>query len=55
MTLSIQRLQSLTDRSTDIVVATTREGKVDYYNDGAERGLGTTSDGTPRTPSPGCP
>jgi PAS domain S-box-containing protein len=42
MTLSIQRLQSLTNRSTDIVVATTREGKVDYYNDGAERGLGYT-------------
>lgn len=40
MTLSSQRLQSLTDRSTDIVVATTRDGKVDYYNDGAERGLG---------------
>jgi PAS domain S-box-containing protein len=42
MTLSKDRLQSLTDRSTDIVVATTRDGKVAYYNDGAERGLGYT-------------
>ncbi len=42
MTLSKDRLQSLTNRSTDIVVATTRDGKVDYYNDGAERGLGYT-------------
>ncbi len=42
MTLSKERLQRLTDRSTDIVVATTRDGKVDYYNDGAERGLGYT-------------
>lgn len=40
MTLSKQRLQLLTDRSTDIVVATTHGGNVDYYNDGAERGLG---------------
>ena len=44
MTLSNQRLQSLTDRSTEIVVATSREGKIDYYNDGAERGLGYTPD-----------
>ncbi|MDP6976975.1 MAG: response regulator [Myxococcota bacterium] len=44
MTLSKDRLQSLTDRSTDIVVATTVEGKVGYYNDGAERGLGYTPD-----------
>lgn len=44
MTLSKDRLQSLTDRSTDIVVATTKQGKVDYYNDGAERGLGYTPD-----------
>ena len=42
MTLSKDRLQSLTDRSTDIVIATTRDGKVAYYNDGAERGLGYT-------------
>ena len=42
MTLTKDRLQLLTDRSTDIVVATTKEGKVDYYNDGAERGLGYT-------------
>ncbi len=44
MPLSKDRLQSLTDRSTDIVVATTGEGKVGYYNDGAERGLGYTPD-----------
>ncbi len=44
MTLSKDRLQSLTDRSTDIVVATTKEGKVDYYNDGAGRCLGYTPD-----------
>jgi len=44
MTLSKDRLQSLTDRSTDIVVATTKEGLIDYYNDGAERGLGYTPD-----------
>lgn len=38
--LSRERLQRLTDRSTDIVVATSREGTVVYYNDGAEKGLG---------------
>ncbi len=43
MALSIGRLQLLTDRSTDMVVATDRAGKVDYYNDGAERGLGYRS------------
>ncbi len=42
MTLSKDRLQSLIDRSTDIVVASTKKGIVDYYNDGAERGLGYT-------------
>lgn len=40
MTLSKARLQSLTDRSTDIVVATDVDGKVAYYNDGAVQGLG---------------
>ena len=40
MTLSKARLQSLTDRSTDIVVATDSDGKVAYYNDGAAQGLG---------------
>ena len=44
MTLSKDRLQSLTDRSTDIVIATNKEGNVDYYNDGAQRGLGYKSD-----------
>ncbi len=44
MVLSKDRLQRLTDRSTDIVVATSREGKVAYYNDGAERGLGYSLD-----------
>ena len=43
MSLSKERLQRLTDRSTDMVVATDRAGKVDYYNDGAERGLGYRS------------
>jgi PAS domain S-box-containing protein len=43
MTLSKERLQLLTDRSTDMVVATDGAGKVDYYNDGAERGLGYRS------------
>jgi len=40
MTLSKDRLQRLTDRSTDMVVATDREGRVAYYNDGAKKGLG---------------
>jgi PAS domain S-box-containing protein len=44
MGLSKERLQRLTDRSTDIVVATDREGKVVYYNDGAARGLGYSMD-----------
>jgi PAS domain S-box-containing protein len=40
MTLSRERLQRLVDRSTDIVVATSRDGTVVYYNDGASRSLG---------------
>jgi PAS domain S-box-containing protein len=40
MTLSKARLEALTDRSTDIVVATDRKGNVVYYNDGAVRSLG---------------
>ncbi len=44
MTLSKARLQSLTDRSTDIVVATDGAGKVAYYNDGAAQGLGYSPD-----------
>jgi PAS domain S-box-containing protein len=42
MALSRERLQRLTDRSTDIVVATDRSGHVVYYNDGAKRSLGYT-------------
>ena len=40
MELTRERLQSLIDRSTDIVVATDRKGTVSYYNDGASRILG---------------
>ena len=38
--LSRERLQSLVDSSSDLVVATDRKGTVVYYNDGAKRGLG---------------
>jgi PAS domain S-box-containing protein len=38
--LSRERLQRLVDRSRDIVVATSRDGTVVYYNDGASRSLG---------------
>jgi PAS domain S-box-containing protein len=44
MTLSKARLQSLTDRSTDIVIATDCDGNVAYYNDGAAQGLGYSPD-----------
>jgi len=44
MTLSKERLERLTDRSTDIVVATDRGGHVVYYNDGAKRSLGFTQE-----------
>ncbi|HKX45710.1 MAG TPA: response regulator [Planctomycetota bacterium] len=40
MTLTREMLERLTDRSTDIVVATDRKGRVIYYNDGASRSLG---------------
>ena len=40
MPLTREMLERLTDRSTDIVVATDRKGKVVYYNDGASRSLG---------------
>jgi PAS domain S-box-containing protein len=40
MTLSKDRLEQLIARSTDIVVATDREGMVVYYNDGASRIMG---------------
>jgi PAS domain S-box-containing protein len=40
MALSKEQLERLIARSTDIVVATDRDGKVVYYNDGASRSLG---------------
>jgi PAS domain S-box-containing protein len=40
MALSKDTLERLIARSTDIVVATDRRGKVIYYNDGASRSLG---------------
>ena len=44
MALSREKLERLTNRSTDIVVATNRRGQVIYYNDGAKRSLGYTSE-----------
>ena len=43
MSLSQEKLERLIARSADIVVATDREGKVAYYNDGASRTLGYSS------------
>ena len=43
MVLTREMLERLTDRSTDIVVATDRKGRVVYYNDGASRSLGYKS------------
>ena len=40
MPLSRERLERLIARSNDIVVATDRDGKVSFYNDGASRILG---------------
>ena len=40
MSLSQEKFERLIARSADIVVATDREGKVAYYNDGASRILG---------------
>jgi len=40
MALSRDRLERLIARSTDIVVATDRDGTVSFYNDGATRSLG---------------
>ncbi len=40
MPLTREMLERLTDRSTDIVVATDRKGRVVYYNDGASKSLG---------------
>jgi PAS domain S-box-containing protein len=44
MALTREMLERLTDRSTDIVVGTDRKGRVVYYNDGASKSLGYTSD-----------
>jgi PAS domain S-box-containing protein len=44
MALSKDTLERLIARSTDIVVATDRKGKVVYYNDGASRSLGYKPD-----------
>ena len=44
MSLSKEKLEGLIARSTDIIVATDREGNIIYYNDGASRSLGYTSD-----------
>jgi PAS domain S-box-containing protein len=44
MTLTRERLEQLVARSTDIVVATARDGTVIYYHDGAKRTLGYTAD-----------
>ena len=44
MGLSKEKLERLTDRSADIVVATDRKGTVVYYNDGATRSLGYSPD-----------
>ena len=43
MDLSKDVLEQLIARSTDIVVGTSREGKVSYYNDGASQILGFSS------------
>ena len=42
--VSQETLERLIARSTDIVVATDRAGRVIYYNDGASRILGYKSD-----------
>ena len=44
MHLTREMLERLTDRSTDIVVATDRKGRVVYYNDGAFKSLGYDSE-----------
>ncbi|MEN8183229.1 MAG: PAS domain-containing protein, partial [Myxococcota bacterium] len=50
MPLTKERLEQLVARSTDIVVATDRKGTVIYYNDGASKSLGYTSDEVLGTP-----
>jgi PAS domain S-box-containing protein len=42
--LTQERLLQLIERSPDIIVATDRKGTVIYYNDGAAKSLGYTSD-----------
>jgi PAS domain S-box-containing protein len=44
MTLSKEKLEGLISRSTDIIIATDRKGRVIYYNDGASRSLGYTQE-----------
>jgi PAS domain S-box-containing protein len=44
MPLSKEKLESLIARSRDIVIATDAAGNVDYYNDGAKRSLGYSSE-----------
>ena len=44
MALSKERLERLIAQSSDIVVATNASGHVDYYNDGASRILGYSSE-----------
>ena len=44
MTLSKEKLEGLISRSTDIIVATDRRGRIVYYNDGASRSLGYSHD-----------
>ena len=40
MLLSKEKLEGLISRSTDIIIATDRKGRIIYYNDGASRSLG---------------
>jgi PAS domain S-box-containing protein len=40
MSLSKEKLEELIARSTDLVIATNREGNIIFYNDGASRSLG---------------
>jgi PAS domain S-box-containing protein len=44
MGLSLEKLERLIARSTDVVVATDRKGNVAYYNDGASRMLGYSAE-----------
>ncbi len=44
MPLSKEKLEGLISRSTDIIIATDRRGRIIYYNDGASRSLGYSHD-----------